>query len=103
MDNEKMTFGQLIEKYRRGKQLNQEELAFRSGISSEALSLIERDISKQILISTFIKIAINVDLSPWKLLKIAEEKGILIDLLGESKYGEQVKEYLETYSVNKDE
>jgi transcriptional regulator with XRE-family HTH domain len=101
MDKEKLTFGQLIESLRRKNGLNQEELAFRSGISVEGLSLIERDISTP-QFGTFIKIAVNLKFHPWELLKEVGDRGLLKQLIGESSYQEQVKEYLETYSINKD-
>jgi transcriptional regulator with XRE-family HTH domain len=101
-DNEKKTFGQFIERLRRINRLTQEELAFRSGISVEALSLIERDRSTP-QFGTFIKIAINLKFHPWELLKEVGDRGLLKQLLDESNYQEQVKEYLETYKINKDQ
>jgi transcriptional regulator with XRE-family HTH domain len=76
VDNEKMTFGKLIEGLRRAKLLSQEELAFRCGISRETMSLIENDKQKPYL-NNFIKIALNLELKPSELFKLVEDKGLL--------------------------
>ncbi|SMQ85052.1 DNA-binding transcriptional regulator, XRE-family HTH domain [Bacillus sp. OV166] len=78
-DNEKLTFGKLIGRLRRSKQLSQEELAYRSNIHTKTLSDIERDVYYP-GVEIFVRIAKKLDISPIELFLLIKEKGILADM-----------------------
>jgi DNA-binding XRE family transcriptional regulator len=83
IDNEKLTFGKLIEGLRRAKLLTQDELAFCIGISRESMGLIERNIHRPSL-ENFIRLALNLGMQPSNLFKMVEDKDLLDSLYQET-------------------
>ncbi|WHY86047.1 helix-turn-helix transcriptional regulator [Neobacillus novalis] len=81
MDNHKIsTVGMLIEQKRRTKNLMQDELAFNCNISRKAISNIETDKNLPSL-PLLVKIARELDIEGYELLKEIEERGLLEDYL----------------------
>ncbi|MDN3019209.1 helix-turn-helix transcriptional regulator [Paenibacillus sp. BSR1-1] len=76
--NEKLTFGKLIVRLRRTKGLTQEELAFRSNLSTRAMVSIEKDEYYPGL-EAFTRIAKKLDMKPSEIFKIIEDNGLLAD------------------------
>jgi DNA-binding XRE family transcriptional regulator len=77
MVNQKIaTVGMLIEQKRRTKKLMQDELAFNCNITRKAISNIETDKNLPSL-PLLVKIAHELDMNGYELLKEIEERGFL--------------------------
>ncbi|ETI65882.1 helix-turn-helix domain-containing protein [Neobacillus vireti] len=70
------TVGMLIEQKRRAKRVNQDELAFNCNITRKAISNIETDKNLPSL-PLLVKIAHELDMNGYELLKEIEERGFL--------------------------
>ncbi|AGK55904.1 helix-turn-helix domain-containing protein [Bacillus sp. 1NLA3E] len=77
MKNKTIKIGKVLEKLRKARELSQEEVAFRCGISRKSMSNLEKDRHLPNLI-TLINIASALDMKPHELMKEIEKD---IDLL----------------------
>ncbi|MFK9094216.1 helix-turn-helix domain-containing protein [Bacillus salipaludis] len=75
-NHEIMTVGKLIEQKRRAKRLRQDDLAFNCNITRKAMSNIETNKNLPGL-PLFVKIAHELDMNGYELLKEIEERGLL--------------------------
>ena len=64
----KIKIGQVVERLRRSRQLTQEELRFRAGITRKALGSIEKGESSPNVITLY-KIAFGLQMEPVELMK----------------------------------
>jgi transcriptional regulator with XRE-family HTH domain len=80
MNNERVELGKLFERFRRARQLSQEELAFRCHINRKSMSNIETGKHLPSL-ETFCHLAINFDMNPSELFKEIEKSGLLYGII----------------------
>lgn len=67
-----VAFGKTLRRERAIRAISQEQLAARAGISSQHVSLIERN-AKDVRLNTLIRLAAALDLSVSELLRATEE------------------------------